>query len=310
MTFRRRSRGRSGGSSCASARARHIRPHKRLLAPGGARESRTALPARIVAAAIACALIAGCASGSGAGAATHMRAAKAATCFRASGHHDIAGELVDIPAHAPKRPPLLLVMHGLREPAFYIAGETAFDDIADQHGFVVAYPNALTAQRWQLNQRDGDGDIRHIGSFIDAVVKRTCADPRRVYMTGFSMGGSFSFRAGCELADKIAAIAPVSGSYRSQDPCPGGTRPMPTLELHGRDPWTETVPRLIRDMRSRNHCARPAITRRIAPGVTRRTWPGCNLARIYNRTVGHEWPKLGPYNTSVEVWKFVSGFRR
>src|SRR3954451_24111213 len=119
MTFRRRSRGRSGGSSCASARARHIRPHKRLLAPGSARESRTALPARIVAVALACALVAGCASGSGAGAATHPRAAQAAKCFRAAGHHEIVGELVDIPAHLPKRPPLLLVMHGLREPAFY-----------------------------------------------------------------------------------------------------------------------------------------------------------------------------------------------
>src|SRR3954467_8350540 len=118
MTFRRRSRGRSGGSSCASASARRIRPHKRLLAPGGGRESRTALPARIVAAAIACALVAGCASGAGAGAATHTRAAEAAAGSRPSGHPDFAGELVDIPAHAPKRPPLLLVMHGLREPAF------------------------------------------------------------------------------------------------------------------------------------------------------------------------------------------------
>jgi hypothetical protein len=27
-------------------------------------------------------------------------------------------------------------------------------------------------------------------------------------------------------------------------------------------------------------------------------------------TFGHEWPKLGPYNTSVEVWRFVSRYRR
>jgi hypothetical protein len=35
---------------------------------------------------------------------------------------------------------------------------------------------------------------------------------------------------------------------------------------------------------------------------------GCNLERIYNARIGHEWPKLGPYNTSVEVWDFVSRF--
>src|SRR5206468_8309150 len=119
----------------------------------------------------------GCAAGSDTGASAHPRVAKAAKCFRATGHRDVAGELVDIPAHLPKRPPLLLVMHGLHEPAYYIAGETGFDDIAAKHHFVVAYPNALTAQHWQLNHRDGDGDVRHISSFIDSVQERVCTDP-------------------------------------------------------------------------------------------------------------------------------------
>jgi poly(3-hydroxybutyrate) depolymerase len=85
---------------------------------------------------------------------------------------------------------------------------------------------------------------------------------------------------------------------------------MPTLEIHGRDPWTENVPRLIADMRRRNRCrARPATTS-VARGITRTRWPGCNLERLYNRTIGHEWPRLGPYDTSLEVWRFVSRFSR
>src|SRR3954447_2627774 len=168
--------------------------------------------------------------------------------------------------------------------------------------------DAVRAQKWQLNHSDGDDDVEHIGSFIDALVKRVCADPKRVSVRGFSSGGGFAYRAGCELRDRVAAIAPVSGSYRSHDPCSAG--PMPTLELHGRDPWTGTVPRLVSDMKRRNGCTSAPLTRRIARGITRTRWPGCNLERIYNRTIGHEWPKLGPYNTSAEVWRFVRRYRR
>jgi polyhydroxybutyrate depolymerase len=166
----------------------------------------------------------------------------------------------------------------------------------------------VRAQKWQLNHREGDQDVVHIRAFIDSVVRRVCADPRRVYLTGFSNGAGFAYRAGCELRDRVAAIAPVSGSYRLHDTCNRGA--MPTLEIHGRDPWTGTVPRLISDMKRRNQCAATAITDRIAHGITRTRWPGCDLERIYNLNIGHEWPKLGPYNTSAEVWRFVSRYPR
>jgi polyhydroxybutyrate depolymerase len=229
-------------------------------------------------------------------------------CFRTSGHQEIAGELVDIPRRLPQRPPLLIAFHGLREAATQLAGQTQFDALARKHGFVVAYPNAVRAQEWQLNHRDGDEDVEHIRSFIDTVVNRVCADPDRVYLTGFSNGAGFAYRAGCQLRDQVAAVAPVSGSYRSQDDCTAGA--MPTLEIHGRDPWTDTVPRLITDMKRRNQCAAQPVTHRIDRGITRTRWPGCDLERIYNASIGHEWPKLGPYNTSVEVWRFVSRYQR
>jgi polyhydroxybutyrate depolymerase len=216
--------------------------------------------------------------------------------------------LVDIPHRLPKRPPLLIAFHGLGDTPTWLAGRSGFDGLAARNGFVVAYPSAVHDRRWQLNHRDGDADVRHIRYVIDAVVKRLCVDPKRVYLTGFSNGAGFAYRAGCELADRVAAVALVSGSYRSQDECAAG--PMPTLEIHGRDPWTSTVSRLLTTMKRRNKCTEPPVTRRVAPGITRTRWPGCDLERIYNRTIGHEWPRLGPYDTSAEVWRFVSRYRR
>jgi polyhydroxybutyrate depolymerase len=215
----------------------------------------------------------------------------------------VAAELVDIPARLPRRPPLLLVFHGLHESASYLAGETGFDEVAARNKFIVAYPNARIGQRWQLGEHSSD--VQYIGRFIRRLVRRVCADPSRVYLTGFSNGAGFAYRAGCDLPGQVAAVAPVSGSYRS---C--ATQPLPTLEIHGRDPWTSTVPGLIADMKRRNACTRAPVTRHVARGISRTRWPGCDLERIYNRTIGHEWPKLGPYNTSTEVWRFVSRYRR
>jgi polyhydroxybutyrate depolymerase len=193
-------------------------------------------------------LLAGCA------AATISSHAPSATptCFRAPGHREVAGELVDIPRGLPKRPPLLIAFHGLRETATQLSGQTAFDQLAAKHGFVVAYPNAVRAQHWQLNHHDGDEDVAHIRAFIDHAITHVCADPRRVYLTGFSNGAGFAARAGCELRDQVAAIAPVSGSYRSLDDC--GAASMPTLEIHGQDPWTKTISHLLTDTKRRNGC--------------------------------------------------------
>jgi polyhydroxybutyrate depolymerase len=257
---------------------------------------------------IAAVAVAGCGGGASATDARGAAAASASACFRPPGHHAIGGELVDIPRRLPKRPPLLLVFHGLGETTSQIAGQTGFDELAARYGFVVAYPNALHEQRWQLNHSDGDSDIAHIGSFIDTVVARVCADPRRVYLTGFSNGAGFTARAGCELADRVAAIAPVSGSYRALDACTAGR--MPTLEIHGRDPWLSTVPALIRQTKARNGCTHAAVKHRLAPGILRTRWPGCALERVVNDTIGHEWPELGAFKTSEQVWRFVRAYRR
>ncbi len=222
----------------------------------------------------------------------------------------MAGVLVAIPRKLPRHPPLLVAFHGYTDVPSFLAGETGFGDIAGDQGFVVAYPAAASGRRWQLGSAAGNADLVRTRAAITALTTRICADPRRVYLTGFSNGAGFAYLAGCALAALVAAVAPVSGSYSGIPACPAGTRAMPTLEIHGVDPWTSSVTRLIAAMTQRNGCTRAPATTRIARGVTRTRWPGCNLERIYNRNIGHEWPRAAPYNTGLEIWRFVSRFRR
>jgi polyhydroxybutyrate depolymerase len=264
--------------------------------------------------ALAGAAVAGCGTASDTGGAVRVAAATAADsssaasrCIRSAQRHDIGGVIAYVPRSLPKRPALLLAFHGMHTAASEFEAWSGLDKVAASRGFIVAYPSATNDERWQLNDNDGEDDVENVSKVIDLLVSRTCADPKRVYLTGHSNGAGFAFRAGCDLRDKVAAIAPVSGSYATQDECPAGA--MPTIEIHGEDPWTYTVSRLVSDMRRRNNCTKPSVTTRMAPGITRTVWPGCNLKRIYNRNVGHVWPQTGPYNTGAEVWKFVSRYR-
>ncbi|OYT54038.1 MAG: hypothetical protein B6U72_03985 [Candidatus Altiarchaeales archaeon ex4484_2] len=56
-------------------------------------------------------------------------------------------------------------------------------------------------------------------------------DENRVYAIGMSNGALMVYRLACELADKIAAIAP-SGGHDAFDEC-NPSRPVPVMHFHG-----------------------------------------------------------------------------
>src|SRR5690349_18796236 len=55
----------------------------------------------------------------------------------------------------------------------------------------------------------GVDDVGLVGAILDRLETEMCVDTARIYSTGFSNGGFLSHRLGCELSDRIAAIAPV-----------------------------------------------------------------------------------------------------
>jgi polyhydroxybutyrate depolymerase len=123
--------------------------------------------------------------------------------------------------------PLIIVLHGGAGNGEQIQRLTQMDEDADEYGFVVAYPdgsgrleeilftwNAGHCCGYALaNQSD---DVGLIESLIDNLVSHYAIDPARVYITGISNGGMMAYRAGAELADKVAGIAPIAGSLGGQ----------------------------------------------------------------------------------------------
>jgi polyhydroxybutyrate depolymerase len=119
----------------------------------------------------------------------------------------------------PDKPvPLVLVFHGANMPngGTEIEKWTGFSKSADQNGFAVAYLQAESKHtcfnngQWLGESKD---DLKMTSTVIDNLEKNFAIDKDRVYLTGFSWGGSFVHHAADnpEIASKIAAVAEVSG---------------------------------------------------------------------------------------------------
>jgi polyhydroxybutyrate depolymerase len=143
------------------------------------------------------------------------------------------------PSYDPTKPmPLVLNFHGYSSNAFQQSLLTGMSRKADDAGFIVLYPEGTgSKQSFNGGACCGDAamtnvdDVGFTRELLDTAVERLCVDQHRVFATGMSNGGFMSHRLGCELSNRIAAVAPVAGVLAT-DPCTP-SRPLPVLYFHG-----------------------------------------------------------------------------
>lgn len=172
----------------------------------------------------------------------------------------------------------------------------------------------------QAEQKNANvDDVGFVSAIIDAVSTEVCIDPKRVFATGLSNGAMLSHRLACQLSDRIAAIAAVSGGMGNRDldtfpspttlfPC-NPTRPVPVLHIHGTQDacypfdggWGplslltfEAVPLTIQNWVTRNGCEAGAPTQVFSSGAASCVlYPCAKTAEVELCTIdggGHYWP--------------------
>lgn len=141
------------------------------------------------------------------------------------------------PSYDPTRPASLVVaFHGFTRDGQEMHDVTHFSEVADQKGFVVAFPDGVSGS-WNagvccgIAAGTGVDDVGFVADLVDSLLAEYCVDPKRVFATGFSNGGFLSHRLACELSNKIAAVASVSGVMGVQTCAP--PRAVPVLQIHG-----------------------------------------------------------------------------
>jgi polyhydroxybutyrate depolymerase len=111
---------------------------------------------------------------------------------------------------------------------------------ADEAGFIAVYPNGTGTHSlllWNGGNRGGSAmqnsvdDVAFINTLLDDLMRAYPVDAQRVYATGISNGAVMAYRLAAELPDRIAAIAPVSGSLGTEIRQP--KRPVSVLHFHG-----------------------------------------------------------------------------
>ena len=150
---------------------------------------------------------------------------------------------VHVPAGAdPAGAPLVLVLHGFGSSRAEMETWLPLGAAADRRGVVWAYPEGTVNERGERfwNATDaccGFGsqvdDSAYLAALIDEIAAKTAIDPRRVYVVGHSNGGFMSHRMACDHADKVAAIAPISGvTFADRADC-SPSAPVAVLQIHG-----------------------------------------------------------------------------
>ena len=137
--------------------------------------------------------------------------------------------------------PVLFALHGYGSSALTHLNYTNYFPIADTNNFIVVYPQGATtatlSSHWNVGGWTSKSTVKDI-EFIDTIINLLKAkiqiDETRIYSSGMSNGGYMSYHLACNLSEKFAAIASVTGSMTNQtfDNC-SSSHPIPVLQIHG-----------------------------------------------------------------------------
>jgi len=130
---------------------------------------------------------------------------------------------------------LIFNFHGFGSDAFQQRFYSNMGAVADTANFLVCYPNGVD-NAWNVGWAFGstEDDVGFVSAMIDMLMEDYNINPKRIYSCGMSNGGFFSYKLACELSDKIAAVASVTGSMvPGQETVCMPELQTPVLEIHG-----------------------------------------------------------------------------
>lgn len=233
--------------------------------------------------------------------------------------------------------PLVMCFHGYTSSNTAIMTYSGYNNVADTANIIVAYPQGTNyggASHWNVGGWTVGSTVDDVG-FVDALLDSLemdyNIDTDRVYSTGMSNGGYMSFLLACQLSNRIAAIASITGSmtpetYTACNP----QHPTPVLQIHGDADgtvpyngasWTKSIDDVLDYWTNYNNCgladttAKPDINTSDGSTVDQIDFAhGDNCSYVSHYKVyggGHDW--IGAWGNmdveaTVEAWRFMRQF--
>ena len=230
--------------------------------------------------------------------------------------------------------PVLFAFHGYGSSAMRHLNYTNYFPIADSENFIVIYPQGATtanlSTHWNVGgwtSKSTINDLDFVDTVIGLIKDKIQIDETRIYSSGMSNGGYMGYHLACNLSNKFAAIASVTGSmtndtYNDCNP----KHPTAILQIHGLldfvvpydgNAGSKSIPDVIDywvDYNSCNTDPDRVVKYDDYSLVAYDTYVNClnnvNVKLILHPEMGHDWPFIQSYNidASGEIWNFVSKF--
>ncbi|MBQ4819310.1 T9SS type A sorting domain-containing protein [Aquimarina sp. MMG016] len=227
---------------------------------------------------------------------------------------------------ANKPAPLILNYHGFTNNIDIQYNQSNFQQLAEDNQFIFVTPQGLGfLPGWAINNNFGgnEDDLGFSDALIDKIQQDYNINEKRIYATGFSNGGFFSYRLACELSPRIAAVASVAGSmtrvWIDNNQCQP-QHPTAVLQITGSNDnvisingngTNEPIQDVMEYWAAVNNGDSTPDVIQLGGGSTRSIWDngdnGVTAEFIRVQGKGHSW-NGGNINTSQEIWNFFSRF--
>ena len=230
--------------------------------------------------------------------------------------------------------PILFAFHGYGSSALRHLGYTNYIPIADRNNFIVVYPQgestSTLSAHWNVGgwtSKSPVKDLEFVDTVIDLLKDKLPIDETRIYSSGMSNGGYMGYHLACNLSNKFAAIASVTGSMTTStyDNC-SPSHPTPILQIHGLldfvvpyngNSGSKSIPDVMNYWSNYSSCNSDPDTLIKYDNyalIRYETYVNClndiSVKLILHPTMDHTWPSINSHNISAsnEVWEFVSQF--
>lgn len=140
--------------------------------------------------------------------------------------HQDRNYLTYIPEKLSARPGIIFAMHGTGMNAVRMREWTGYelDELADQYGFVVVYPDGYKGN-WndcRINspfeaKKENIDDVSFIAALVDRLAKQQHISIEKVFIFGFSNGGQMAMRLAMERPKLVRAICAISANLSTPE---------------------------------------------------------------------------------------------